>query len=62
MSVFDVQQIINLLSLSELAKVIINASITGLGAGLGTAVGNYFAQKAILKHLDKIERRMVKKK
>ena len=39
-------------------ETIISASITGIGAGLGTSVGTYFSNKLIIKHLDKIEKKI----
>lgn len=37
---------------------VIMGAITGLGAGFGTAIGTYFSNKLIIKHLDKIEEKL----
>jgi len=41
-----------------LLETIITGAITGLGAGLGTTIGNYFSNKLVIKHLDKIEAKL----
>lgn len=45
-----------------LFETIIGGAITGLGAGLGTTVGSYFSNKLIISHLDKLEKKIVKRK
>jgi len=43
-------------------EIIINACIAGLGSGAGVAVGTYFSNKLVIKHLEKIETKLIKKK
>ena len=38
------------------------AGATGLGTGMGVAVGTYFSNKLIISHLDKIESKLKIKK
>jgi hypothetical protein len=48
--------------LMSVIDTIISAGITGIGAGLGTSIGTYFSNKLILKHLDKIEEKLITRK
>ena len=41
---------------------IINASIIGIGSGIGTGIGSYFINRALIKHLDKLENFKKKKR
>jgi hypothetical protein len=46
----------------DFLELILTASTTGLGTGLGVAIGTYFSNKLIIKHLDKLETLLKKKK
>jgi uncharacterized protein YneF (UPF0154 family) len=43
--------------MSEL-DIIIAGIFTGIGAGFGTAIGTYLSQKTVIKHLNKIEKKL----
>ena len=43
-------------------ETIISAAITGIGSGVGVAIGAYFAQKTILRQMEKFNERLAKKK
>ena len=45
-----------------IVDTIISAAITGVGSGIGVAVGAYFAQKTILRQMEKFNERLAKKK
>lgn len=43
-------------------EIILTALITGVGSGAGVAVGTYFAQKTILKQMQKFEEKVIQKR
>ena len=43
-------------------ETILSAAITGIGSGVGVAIGAYFAQKTILRQMEKFNERLAKKK
>jgi uncharacterized protein YneF (UPF0154 family) len=43
-------------------ETIVSAAITGVGSGVGVAIGAYFAQKTILRQMEKFNERLAKKK
>ena len=44
----------------SIVETIMSGAITGLGSGAGVAVGTYFANRAVIKHLDKLEAKLKK--
>jgi uncharacterized protein YneF (UPF0154 family) len=42
--------------------IIINGIITGISVGFGTIIGNYFSNKLVIKHLEKIETKLIQQK
>ena len=45
-----------------IVDTIVSAAITGVGSGVGVAIGAYFAQKTILRQMEKFNERLAKKK
>lgn len=43
-------------------ETIAGAAITGIGSGLGSAIGLWLAQRGLLKHLEKVENQIKRKK
>jgi len=39
--------------------VIFGGIITGLGTGLGAAIGTYFAQKGVITHIEKLDKKIL---
>jgi len=39
-------------------ETILAGIITGLGTGLGAAVGTYFAQKGVIAHIEKLDKKI----
>lgn len=39
-------------------EIVINAALTGIGTGLGVAVGTYLSNKMVIGHLQKIEKKL----
>jgi len=39
--------------------VIFSGIITGLGTGLGAAIGTYFAQKGVISHIEKLDKKIL---
>lgn len=46
----------------EIIEIIISSAITGIGSGMGVAVGTYFAQKTILKQMEDFDKKIEAKK
>jgi predicted choloylglycine hydrolase len=40
--------------MNEYLQIVLTATVTGLGTGLGMAIGTYFANKALIQNLEKI--------
>ena len=42
-------------------ETIIAGAITGIGCGFGTAIGTYFSNKLVIRHLDQLEKKLKEK-
>jgi hypothetical protein len=43
-------------------ETILSAGIVGIGTGLGVSIGNFFSQRMVIRHLEKIENKLKIKK
>jgi hypothetical protein len=39
-------------------ETIISATIIGIGTGIGVAIGQFFASRMVITHLERIERKL----
>lgn len=51
-----------IIDLNSLLLTMVNGVFVGAGIGIGTTIGVYFANKLVIKRLDRLENRLLKEK
>lgn len=51
-----------MMSIDAVLQLVVNAIFQGIGAGIGVGIGTYMIQRSLIKHLEKFEEGMKKRR
>lgn len=51
-----------MMSLDAVIQLVVNAIFQGIGAGIGVGIGTYMIQRSLIKHLEKFEKSIQKRR
>lgn len=51
-----------MIGIETIFQIIMNAIFQGIGAGIGVGIGTYMVQRSLIKHLEKFEKSLKRRR